>query len=48
VLVSLEWLRIERLKTVGEFGRETVGKNSIPLTIVDEVVLLMGLVPIKK
>jgi len=48
VLVCLEGLRIERLKTVSKFGRETVKKNPILLTIVDEIVLHMGLMTIKK
>jgi hypothetical protein len=48
VLVCEEGLGIERLKTVSKFGRETVKKNPILLTIVDEIVLLMGLMAINK
>ena len=48
VLVRLEGLRIERLKTVSKFGRETIKQNPILLTIVDEIVLRMGLMAIKK
>jgi hypothetical protein len=48
VLIRLEGLGIERLKTVGEFGRETIKKYPILLAIIDEIVLHMGLMAIKK
>jgi hypothetical protein len=48
VLICLEGLRIERLRTVSKFRREIVKKNPILLTIVDEIVLHIELGAIKK